>query len=121
VLDLGGGVGAWSSHGCFTRLRRLLSEDYFKGYATVLPAKESLDGCERFGQGDMKGAAEAWKPVVDGTRMGWLLSLAPIAFDAADGDGYSDVLLSQIVGAPIEAGLFEEEGADVYRGGASPQ
>jgi hypothetical protein len=69
------------SRRCFQRLRSLVAAHFFAG--TIPDAY--IDGCERFAQGDMKGATAAWKPLMEGTSpsIRWLQNVAPIAFDAA--------------------------------------
>ncbi|HEX8793393.1 MAG TPA: hypothetical protein VF765_20760, partial [Polyangiaceae bacterium] len=72
---------------CFARLRQLIASHYFP---TVEPtAGAYIDGCDRFAQGDLRGAASAWRPLVSGHEAdaGYagnaLARFGPVAFDAA--------------------------------------
>jgi hypothetical protein len=65
---------------CFARLQQLVDAKYFRGPEGASGAVTA--GLERFAQGDMAGAARAWRPLLheaDGT----LSLIAPIALDAA--------------------------------------
>jgi len=72
---------------CFARLRQLLASHYFP---TAEPtAGAYIDGCDRFAQGDLRGAAAAWRPLVAGHEAdaGYagnaVARFGPIAFEAA--------------------------------------
>jgi len=72
---------------CFARLRQLLASHYFP---TAEPtAGAYIDGCDGFAQGDLRGAAAAWRPLVAGHEAdaGYagnaVARFGPAAFEAA--------------------------------------
>ena len=72
---------------CFARLRHLLAAHYFP--AAEPTAGAYIDGCDRYAQGDMRGATAAWRPLIAGhaADAGFagnaIARFGPIAFDAA--------------------------------------
>ena len=63
---------------CFARVHDLLMSKYFRWPGGTSDAE--ISGLARFGAGDMKGAAEAWRPLAQGDVD---RRLFPVAFDAA--------------------------------------
>jgi hypothetical protein len=70
---------------CFPILRRLMDSNFFMALGG--PTRAVVDGAERYARGDLRGAADAWRPVATqaaATHESFGLGdLLPIAFDAA--------------------------------------
>lgn len=72
---------------CFARLRQLVASHFFPSVEPTAGAY--IDGCDRFAQGDLRGAAAAWRPLVAGHEAdagfagNAIARFGPIAFDAA--------------------------------------
>jgi serine/threonine protein kinase len=78
---------------CFARVHDLLVSKYFRWPGGTSDAE--ISGLARFGAGDMKGAAEAWRPLAQGDVD---RRLFPVAFDAS-----GDVDVAERVDAKLMA------------------
>ena len=76
----------------------MLAEHYFLGVEGLVPPPY-VDGCERFAQGDWKGAAVLWRPLLEGSGsvVRWLQAVAPIALDASGDTDLAERLDAQSI------------------------
>jgi hypothetical protein len=79
---------------CLAKLKQLLAAGYFPDAVTTVGPY--IDGCARWVQGDLPGAAAAWRPLVAGhaADAGYagnaIARLGPAAFDAAGDHGLAE-------------------------------
>jgi hypothetical protein len=98
---------------CFVRLRQLLAAHYFPAVEPTTGAY--IDGCDRYAQGDLRGASNAWRPLIAGhaADAGYagnaVARFGPIAFDTAGEHDLSSKLDAQSVATGLDS-----------LGGASP-